>query len=271
MNIITITSDWSSEDYYLSTVKGKILCEDPDSRFVDISNSVSPLDVMQGMFVLRHSFSHFPEGTIHLLAVASEPTSLHPMVIFRAFGHFFVGINDGRFVHLFDNEDGTISDDFPVEAFALPLPDTFSTFMAAEQFAQAVKIINQNSFVRDTQKCELQKEVLLRPLCNESSIIGKVIYIDSFGNAVTNISKNLLAKMIDGREYEILVQGPYAKIAEISRDYTSVPQGELVAVFNSLGYLEIAINQGNAAEVEGLYPSSEIAIRFMEDDTFKLI
>ncbi len=259
MSIVTVTSDWSKSDYYLSALKGKILSYDETINIVEISNSIEPLDVIQAMFVLGSSFFHFPKGTIHLLAVASESTEDAPMIIFQTSGYYFVGINDGRFFHLSEICQ------LPDYAYSLRPPENFSSFMAADQFAEAVKIIHENSFIRDTDKCEIKTEVLLRPLCNESSIIGKVIYIDSFGNAVTNIKKELFDKMLSGRGYEILVQGPYAKIPAISKTYSSVKEGALVAIFNSLNCLEIAINCGNVSEIEGLSPSSEISIHFFEE------
>lgn len=257
MNVITITSDWSKSDYYLPVLKGKLLSSDVSSVIVDISNSISPLDVLQSMFVLKNSYAHFPKGSIHLICVDCEPSEDEPIVIAEHDGHFFVGKNDGRFVHLFD--------EMPPVAYALRLPAEFSSFMAADQFASAVKIIEENSFVRDTDKCELKTEVLLRPVCMEDSIIGRVIYIDSYGNGIVNISKKLFEQMRRNRDFEILVQGPYAKIPTISKTYSSVDQGEMVAFFNSLGLLEVAINKGDIASMEDLQTSSEITVRFIND------
>lgn len=258
MGVITITSDWSKSDYYLPTLKGKLLSLDMGAVIVDISNSISPLDVLQSLFVLKNSYCHFPKGSIHLICVDCEPTPEDPIVIAEYKEHYFVGKNDGRFVHLFD--------EIPPVAYALREAGGFSSFMAAEAFTQAVRIINTQSYIRDTDKCDIKTETVLRPVCTEDSIIGKVIYIDSYGNGIVNISKQLFEHMRKGRDFEILVQGPYAKIPTISRTYSSVPNGELVAFFNSLDLLEIAVNEGNIASSEDLLPSSEITVRFFKDN-----
>lgn len=260
MRVITITSDWSKNDYYLPALKGKILSYDPASVIVDITNSIPSLDVLQSIFVLKNSYSHFPKGSIHLLCVDCEPTPEEPLAIAEYDGHYFVGKNDGRFVHLFEN--------MPPLAYALRMEEPFSTFMAADAFLKGVRIINEQSFIKETDKCELKTEVVFRPVCTEDSIIGRVIYIDSYGNAIVNISKTLFQQMRKTRDFEILLQGPYAKIPTLSRDYSSVPQGEMVAFFNSLGLLEVAINKGNIASMEDLRTSSEITIRFFTDSSF---
>lgn len=270
MNIITITSDWSKSDYYLSALKGNILSYDCDAKIVDLNNDIPPLDVVQSMFVLVGSYAHFPKGTIHLMGVCSEPWDGNPMVIVKGDGHYFVGVNDGRFAYLFDPDSPSSIREMPPCAYALRMPEQFSTFMAAELFARAVRIIKENTFIKETDRCDIKKEVILKPMCNESSIIGKVIYIDSFGNAITNITKDLFSKMLNGRDYEILVQGPYAVIPRISRDYSSVNVGGMVALFNSVGYLEVAINQGNIAQTESLVASSEITVRFIKEKYIEL-
>ncbi len=255
MSLVTIISDWSKSDYYLATLKGKILSYNTSTTIVDISNDIPPLDVLQGMFILKSTFRHFPEGSIHLFGVASEPLKDEEMVIIQAEGHFFVGLNDGRFVHLFDK--------LPTIAYALKNQPTFSNFMAADHFVSAIKIIEENLFESMTEKTTLKEEVILRPVISESSIIGRVVYIDSFGNAITNISKAIFEQHRNRRDFAILVQGPFASIHNISRSYNSGEIGAMLAIFNSLGYLELAINQGSIAESEGLSTSSEITIKFL--------
>lgn len=255
MSLITITSDWSKNDYYSALLKGKILSYDRESVIVEISNQIDPLDVIQSQFILKHSFESFPKGTIHLMCVDSESSSDNPMVIVLYKDYYFVGVNDGRFVYLMET--------LPSVAYALKQPAQFSTFMAADQFVEAIKIINSDSFIRETERVSIKEEPVMHPVCAESSIIGRVIYIDSFGNAITNISKTLFTQQRGLRDFEIFVQGPFAKTASISHSYDSVPPGSMVAIFNSLGQLEIAINKGNLAQTEGLSVSAEIMIKFL--------
>ena len=97
MTIVTITSDWNREDYYLAALKGALLSVRGDLMIVDITNSIPCYDVLQEVFVLKNSYEAFPKGSIHLMCVMSEPAPGSPMVIVFAGGHYFIGVNDGRF------------------------------------------------------------------------------------------------------------------------------------------------------------------------------
>ena len=98
---------------------------------------------------------------------------------------------------------------------------------------------------------------------NESVIAGSVIYIDSYQNAITNISRELFEKIGKGRPFEILVQSYHYKINRINKTYNETSDGELLAIFNSVGLLEIAINRGKVAELLNIGLHSNIRVKFM--------
>jgi len=102
----------------------------------------------------------------------------------------------------------------------------------------------------------------LRPTIDESVIIGRIVYIDSFDNAITNISKDLFDRVARSRKYQIFVQSNSNKINQISSNYYDAPEGELLALFNSLNLLEIAMNGGNAAQILSLDTDSTVRITF---------
>lgn len=285
MPIVTITSDWNKNDWYLPKLKGSIysyfhdlqakegvLLADGDQAgahpgrceitVTDITHSVRPFDVAEACFILRNCYRDFPEGTIHLLAVDSEPSPEKPMAIVSSAGRYVVGINDGRFSLLFDK--------LPPLGFKLLPPDGFSTFAALEQFTEAVGIIMENTFGDKTVPCTLAGAGMERPVVMEDRILGRVIYIDSYGNAVTNISREIFAKHYTARtdssqekpDFVIYVSGPYLKFRSVSRVYSDVPCGSELALFNSLGLLEIAVNNGNFSRVENIDTTAEVMIKF---------
>jgi len=256
MPLVTITSDWNLHDYYAGSLKGAIRARCPAVDVIDISHEIRSFDVAQGTFVLRHAYIHFPLGTIHLMAVQSEPEPLVPMVIVAHRGHFFVGLNDGRFSLLFDEP--------PTEALALPVPAEPHSFAALPLFTCAVAAIIEGRLDAETKPCTLHTEVPGRPVFGASEIVGRVIYIDSYGNALTNISRTLFIRVSQRRAFEIFVRGPYAKLNSIVGAYDEVPVGKMLAIFNSTGYLEIAINKANLAQLESLDTHSEIRIKFYE-------
>jgi len=256
MPIVTLTSDWNRHDYYTGSLKGEILTRCPNVEVIDISHQIRSFDVAQCAFVLRHAYKHFVPGTIHLMAVQSEPESLAPMVIVYHRMHYFVGLNDGRFSLLFD--------DPPEEAMALSQPSEPHSFAALKLFSFAVEAIVEGKMETETKPCLLFSETLSRPVYSSLEIVGRVIYIDSYGNAITNISRTLFIKVSKGRTFEIFVRGPFAKLTNIVGAYDDVASGQMLALFNSMGYLEIAINKANLALLESLDTHSEIRIKFYE-------
>ena len=256
MPIVTLTSDWNSSDYYVGSLKGAIHARCSGVDIIDISHQIRNFDVVQGVFVLRYAFGHFPKGTIHLMAVQSEPEPLVPMAIVEAQGHHFVGLNDGRFSLLFEEP--------PVQAFALPIPAEPHSFAALSLFTRAVAAIIEERVESEAKPCTLCTESQGRPVYTAEEIVGRVIYIDSYGNAITNISRTLFTRVSRGRMFEIFVSVPSAKLSRIVGAYDEAATGQMLALFNNIGFLEIAINKANLALLEGLEIHSEIRIKFYE-------
>ncbi|MCL2501650.1 MAG: SAM-dependent chlorinase/fluorinase [Bacteroidales bacterium] len=254
--LVTLTSDWNLQDYYAGSLKGAIRSRCPGVEIVDISHQIRSFDIVQCAFVLRHAFAHFPSGSIHLIAVQCEPQPLVPMVIVYARDHYFVGLNDGRFSLLFD--------DPPAEAFALPVPVGPYSFASLLLFTRAVAAIVEGRVESETKSCVLQTESPGRPVYSASEIVGRVVYIDSYGNAITNISRALFIKVCQGRAFEIFVRGTFARLEGIVGGYDEVADGQMLALFNSVGCLEIAINKANFAQLESMDTHSEIRIKFYE-------
>ncbi|MEF9931293.1 MAG: SAM-dependent chlorinase/fluorinase [Bacteroidales bacterium] len=266
MCTVTITSDWTNYDYYLPKLIGEISCLQCDTKIINISNSVKPFNIPQACFILKNTYKSFPLESIHLIAVNSEPTQEAGMVIVKYDGHWFVGINDGRFALLLDHIKLNVS----TLVYLLPSPTVFSTFMACGLFTRAIDLITQNIVEKELETTVLKLVGSDVPSIFEDKIIGHVVYIDSYGNAITNISKEHFAKgYITWRsnhendpDFVIFVRGPYLKIYTIHNNYTDVQNGCTVALFNSAGLLELAINSGNFAQIENIDTTAEIMIKF---------
>ena len=254
MTIVTLTSDWNKSDYYLGVLKGRLASLSLKINLLEITNSIPSFDILQETFILRSTYLNFPANSIHLLGVMCEPTPESPMIIVYANSHYFIGINDGRFSQLFENP--------PSMAFAINQDDNFSSFMAPALFARGVKTILENSFEANTKACDLKRESVARVVYDENTIVGKVVYIDSFGNAVSNIEKSVFDRVHRARNFTIFVQGPHIKIKSISRGYYQGNPGGIMALFNSIGLLEISLYMDSLAKLESIVPGSEIRIKF---------
>ncbi len=257
MAIVTLTSDWNKDDFYTAAVKGIILNRCPGTILVDITNHIPSFSVALAAFQLRHSFKHFPVGTVHIIAVNSESNDMRPYVALKAQDHFFIGYDNGMF--------GLLLDEVPQEIVSLKHADSGS-FPELKVFAEAAcEIITRKKLdgLGDPYN-QLYKQVPLLPTIDESVINGSVIYIDSYKNAITNINRDLFDQIGKGRAFDIFVQSNHNRISHLNQRYGESSLGEMLALFNSLDLLEIAINGGNAADLLNLSLNSSVRIKFRE-------
>lgn len=260
MPVITLTSDWNQNDYYLAAVKGQILQKDQSISIVDISHSIKPFNSVEAAFILRNSFVHFPAGSVHINFVNSEPINNQGFIAVKNQGHFFIGVDNGTFSLVINGPaDEIVELDRKEE-------DNFMSFQGLFTFTSAaIDLIKNNDLKRIGRKINnIQERIPLRATIDENSITGTVIYTDSYGNVITNIKKELFQRIGKNQSFEIYVQSKHYMINKIFQNYSAVPSGELVALFNSAGLLEIAINNGNARKLLNLGLNSNIRIEFLD-------
>lgn len=259
MPVITLTSDWNQNDFYLAAVKGQLLQFDKNLVIVDINHNIRPFHISQAAFVIRNAYKYFPEGSVHLIYVDVETSeSIHYLAV-KADNHYFIAADNGIFSLILNETKGEI---VRLENIEHPREKSFpglKTFTHA-----AVKIINKGDFTSLGKKTDSFRESFpFRATIEEDSIIGSIIYVDSYGNVITNITRELFERVGKKHGFEIFVQSKHYTLNEINSSYNSVQQGELVAVFNSSNLLEIAINKGNASRLFNLNLNSTIRIEFL--------
>jgi S-adenosyl-L-methionine hydrolase (adenosine-forming) len=257
MPIVTLTTDWNANDYYSASVKGHILSRCPGTSLVDITNQVPTFNIALAAFQLKHSYFHFPAGTIHIITVSCETKVKQPYVALKADGQYFIGYDNGIFGLILDRE--------PEEVVKIEAPEAM-TFPELTVFAPAACEIVQSGKITDLGHIyTLQhNQVPMLPTIEKSVINGSVIYIDSYKNALTNITRDLFDQIGEGRPFDIYVQSNHNRISRLNKIYSDSSLGEMLALFNELGLLEIAINGGNAADLLHLSLNSSIRIKFKE-------
>ncbi len=259
MPIITLTTDWKNSDYYIGAVKGRILKNCANATIIDISHQVSSFNILQASIVLRNSYTQFPDKTIHIIGVNESAKSKEYLVV-EAHNQYFIGADNGIFGLLFDEE--------PTKIISIKesISKNASTFVTLNVLTEAATMIANGKKLDQigSEKTDYLKSIPIMPAIEESMINGSVIYIDSFSNAITNINKTLFSDIGKQRAFEIFVQSNHYKINTVKENYSQAPVGELVAVFNSADLLEIAINQGNAAELLNLSVNSAVRIKFFD-------
>lgn len=261
MHIITLTSDWNNDDYYVASMKGKLVSGCPEISIVDISHKIEPFKSSRAAFIVRNSFRNFPAGSIHIIAVNTEPVGGKGLLAARIEGHYFICADNGILGMLGTEPEQVVVINQPEEE----VPGTFN---ALNHFAEtACSLAKGRSLDKlGTPAEKYENPAALKPVLGENSITGSVIYMDTYENAITNISREFFERTGKGRPYKIYVQSKHYVLDKINNRYNESPDGELLAVFNSLGLLEIAICNGNAGGLLKLTTDSTIRVDFKEDE-----
>ena len=257
MAIITLTSDWGLSDYYVPAVKGAIFSALSDVNVVDITHNIEPFDVRSAAFIVKNCYKNFPKGTIHILAIDTEESVANPHVVVKVNDHYFVGTDNYIFSLIIDED--------PYEAVIIDvMQDTdFFTFSTRDRFVKvAVMLYNNVSMSEIGTPYTLKERIEIKPTYDANSIHGLVNYIDSYENLVTNISQSLFEKVRAGRNFTIKLCSGIYKITTISRSYQEVPEPDILALFGTHGFLEIALNHGKAASLLGIERDSAVDIYF---------
>lgn len=253
--IVTLTTDFGLRDHFVATLKGAMYSLIPGVTLVDITHSIAPFDLQQGAYTLGHSWEVFPHGTIHIVCIGSSPSLRHNHVAFRLAGQFFIGSNNGLFSLMSDIRPETVIEICP--AGMEP-----STFPALDVYVPVATAIASGKSLKDIGNETGGLAELLRPrhFPEDYVIKGNVVYIDSFGNLITDIRRSDFERIGQGRSFEIVLIGD--EITHISRRYSDVDEGDKLALFNSDDVLEIAINQGKANQLLNMRMNAVIRIKF---------
>ena len=243
MHIITLTSDWKEYDYYVASLKGKLLSICPEATIIDINHRIKPFNTKQAAFVVRNSYPHFPDNTIHIIAVNSEPELGGQLLGARKDNQFFLCADNGMLGLLGGEEAET------VVKLKEPADSLSSSFISMSIFAEVACSLSAGIPLTElgSRIDNYNKQTPLRATIEDHIITGSVIHIDSYHNAITNISGELFQRIGKNRPFEIYVQSKHYMIDRINKRYNETPPGELLAIFNAAKLLEIAIRNGNAA------------------------
>lgn len=272
MKVISLTSDWNMHDYYLGMLKGRIIRMVPEANIVDISHDIESFHSVQGAFVLRNAMSEFPDGSVHLFLVNQGQTSNVNPVIYKYRGQFIIAWNDPVLGLLFD-EDPEISIEIRPELFsritkAVPNGDSNGFYPSFPEMALFPRLIKWLIEVKEEELKQIDplpvEQSPWQPIIQEGAITGRVIYIDSYENAISNITRSLFEDVRNGRRFQITVVSKHNIITEISQSYGDGEPGDFIALFNSVGFLEIAMVQAKIAKLLALNQGSTIKIDFYD-------
>lgn len=274
MPVITFTSDYGLVDHRVSAVKGKILSLKEDVQIVDISHQIQAYDLLQTAYIVRNAYSFFPKGTVHIISVDSFYNKNRKCILYKADDHYFIAADNGVLSLIFYDQK-------PEAVYEITLNNRFDdevSFASTDIFVPAAVHL-QNGGLPEVigRKFKSPKQLSFpKPVYNESEkmIIGEVMYVDNFGNVVSNISRKFFEHCGVGSE-KFIIKFRNLALSKIYRQYTDLVSnwqkeheyhGKSAAIFNDADLLELTIYKGNAKSgaktLFGLQVGENIYIEF---------
>ncbi|MDP5026796.1 MAG: SAM-dependent chlorinase/fluorinase [Flavobacterium sp.] len=274
MSIITLITDFGYKDYFVGALKGKILSEQKEAVIVDISHEIDLFNTLEASYCIEAAYSNFPKGTIHIIGVDSERVGDTQHIAMQWDDHYFICADNGILNTLIQKK-------IPQKIVAITIHDRLNTDVSdMDVFAAVACHIARGGLLNVIGK-EIPSlksvSVLTSSVSDDlSEIKGQIVYIDSFGNCVTNISQKQFNDTIRGRKFEIEIKNK--KLSRLHKSYSDFPvsdtkqlkdlEGDFLALFNENGYLEIAIYKsnpktvGSASTLLGLHFRDSISVKF---------
>jgi len=260
--IITLLSDFGSKDPYVAEMKAVILSISPDAKIVDISHEVEKFDIRAGAYILACAAPYFPKGTVHVAVVDPGVGTGRQPIIIQTGAACYVGPDNGVLA-LAAKNDECLESIHKITNRNLMLPNVSSTFHGRDVFAPvAAHLANGTSLTQfgpEISKIKIPRFASVTE--KQRALVGEVIYIDEFGNIVTNFQEKDIKTMSAGRTISVRI-GNEQHALKLCRTYADVSPHEPLALIGSHNFLEVSINQGNAAEAFGTRKGDKVEIRF---------
>ena len=258
MNVITLTTDYGTNDWFVGTLRGVIAWINPHANAVDITHQVAAGDIRAGAFALMAAYKFFPYQTVHVAVVDPGVGGSRGAVVVQTSEHFFVGPDNGvlswalrqekiHAIHRLENE----------KFFLKPVSQTFH---GRDVFAPVAAHLSKGVSL---DRFGPQQDGLVRlpwpdPKRTRREAEGEILYIDRFGNAITSLHEELLAGF-ERKRCRIVVRGK--PVAAVQGCYEGAPSGKAAGVISSSGFLELAVNGGSAAKKFRLKVGDPIMVR----------
>jgi S-adenosylmethionine hydrolase len=256
--IITLTTDFGTNDYLVGAMKGVILNINPAARIVDINHHIAPFDILDGALAIASAYKYFPPRTIHVVIVdPGVGTERRPLLV-SGEKQYFVAPDNGVLSMILERESCVVRHVTAEHYFLNPISPTFhGRDVFAPTAAWLAKAWQTEAFgeeITDYVRFSMPKA---KPA--GQAIKGVVLRVDAFGNLMTNLTtEDVPAAMVASGDIKLAVNGK--EVRKIARTFGDGIPGEPIAVFGSAGYLEIAVNRGNAARALGVNRGAEVSL-----------
>ena len=275
MPLITLTTDFGTKDHFVGAIKGAIFNELDDATIIDISHEISPFNITETAYIVKNAYQNFPKGSIHIIGVDSELSTENKHIALLLDDHYFVCPDNGVISMI-------ASDIKPEKIVEITIHDRLiSSFNVLDVFVKVACHIARGGTLEVIGKStnDYKQITEVHPFINDdkTQIVGSVIYIDNYGNVISNISKKLFQDIGKGRDFEVIARN--YTFTKIQQQYNEIvnfdtpnnnrqDDGKRLAIFNSANFLEIAVYRSNlktvggASSLLGLGYRDTVTIRF---------
>jgi len=274
MPIITLTTDFGTKDHFVGAIKGAIYNELKEARVVDISHQISPFNITESAYILKNSYINFPEGTIHIVGVDSEISVENKPIAIQLENQYFICCDNG-ILSMITNEIN------PEKIVEITIQDTEEhKFSVLGVFVKVACHIARGGMLevigKKIDKIKTLYEIQPQINPEQNQIVGSIIYIDNFGNVISNISQSTFNSVGKGRDFEIIARS--YKFTKIYKKYNDIvdftipkekrqDDGKRLAIFNSAKFLEISMYRSNLKTVGGA--SSLLGLKYRDNITVR--
>lgn len=254
MKNITLISDWKLRDPYVSLFKGGLLTQIPDAQIFDITHAVEMFMIDQAAFICRASYSNFPKGTLHILLAGNNFSKTSKPILLHYDDHWFLGEDTGVFSILVEDRL-----DFSIFQYQEDL-----LISSTEKIIEMAKWFFNNEIEEHTSEIYNLKPARVNlPFISEDkkTIKGKIVYIDSYCNAVTNIPNKMFLEANSGTFVATISSSKYLQITR-KHDFYNPNESEIYLLLNRIGFVEITLYHAHIAILGGLKVKDNIEIQF---------
>jgi S-adenosylmethionine hydrolase len=277
MSIITLTTDFGLKDHSVATVKGAILNILNNPTIVDISHLITPFNIIEAAYIIRNAYKSFPKGSIHIIGVDAEHTPENKHLAMELDDHFFICADNGIMSLV-------ASQIKPAEIVEIDIHNSIQTsFTLLDVFVYVATHLAKGGKLdvigRPVDNLKHLKYIQPQISDQEDQIIGHVVYIDNFGNLITNVTKHLFEKYQNGRKFTITARN--IKFNKLYKSYSDAidfsqmaanrqSSGKKIALFNSANFIELSLyksnpqKSGGASSLFGIELMDTININFYE-------
>ncbi len=262
MAIVTFTTDFGQRDHYVAAMKGVVLQIAPKSVLVDVTHQIEPQGILQAAFVVRQIWPSFPRGTIHIVVVDPGVGTARRILAGQYAGQTIICPDNGvvSFLHR----------DAPMEMLRevtnrrlFPYAEASNTFHGRDIMAPVAGYLSRGTKLTEVGPPAGELELLDLPKPErlpDRSLTGEVIYVDRFGNLVTNLTRDDLATTFNARPDAHVWLGD-EDVGPVLQTYAQVNRDEPLALVGSIGMLEVAVNLGSAAQRFDAGPGQAVTVK----------